>query len=192
MIDFIGITKSKLRQKLLSYFYTNPSSHLYVREIATILNEDAGNISKELNKLEKAGIFISSTRGNQKYFSINKKSPLYNEFKSIIFKTIGVEGALRRIINETKGINFCFIYGSFAQNKQDSASDIDLLIVGKPPEDALMQKIEILEKKLQREINYNIYPQKEFKDKLIKKDSFIINVLRRPKIILKGSIDEIR
>lgn len=156
------------------------------------MNEDAGNISKELNKLEKAGIFISSTKGNQKYFSLNKKSPLYNEFRSIIFKTIGVEGALRRIINETKGIYFCFIYGSFAQNKQNSTSDIDLLIVGKPAEDTLMQKIETLEKKLQREINYNIYPQKEFKDKLNKKDSFIINVLKRPKIILKGSIDEIR
>ena len=85
-----------------------------------------------------------------------------------------------------------FIYGSFAKNKENSASDIDILIVGSPDEDKLMQKIEYLEKQLQREINYNIYPEKEFKNKIIRKDSFILNILKRPKIVLKGSINGIR
>lgn len=162
---------------------------MYLREVSAILKEDPGNLSKEFNKLEKEGIFISARRGNQKYFSLNKKYPLYKEFKSIIFKTIGVEGSLREIIENTEGILFSFIYGSFAQNKENSKSDIDLLIVGNPDEDRLIQRIEHLEKRLQREINYNVYPKKEFKERIRKNDLFILNILKRPKIILRGSLD---
>ena len=90
MVNFLEMTRSRLRQKLLSYFFTNPNANLYLREIASVLKEDPGNLSKEFAKLEKEGIFISTLRGNQKYFSLNKKYPLYKELKSIIFKTIGI------------------------------------------------------------------------------------------------------
>ena len=190
MMNLIEITKSRLRQKLLTYFFTNPSSHLYVREMAVVLHEDAGNLSKELKRLEKIGIFASSITGKQKYFSLNNKHPLYKELKSIIFKTVGVEGALKEIISSTESIELSFIYGSFAKDRQNSSSDIDLLIVGNPEEDSLMKKIESLEKKLLREINYNIYQKREFSDKIKKKDSFIMNIIKRPKIILKGLMNE--
>ena len=190
MMNLIEITKSRLRQKLLSYFFTNTSSHLYVREIAVVLHEDAGNLSKELKRLESIGVFASSMKGKQKYFSLNNKHPLYKELKSIIFKTVGVEGALKEITNNVEGIALSFVYGSFAKDRQNSSSDIDLLIVGNPEEDSLMKKIESLEKKLLREINYNIYQKREFSDKIKKKDSFIMNIIKRPKIILRGSISE--
>jgi len=192
MLNLLELTRSRLRKKILSYFFTNPSAKLYLRETASILGEDAGNLSKELTKLEQAGVFISALRGNQKYFSLNKKCPLYKELRSIIFKTIGVEGSLNRIVNEVAGIEAAFIYGSFAMNKENSVSDIDLFILGNPDEDSLMAKIDILEKKLHREINYNIHSRKEFREKVRKKDSFIMNVLKGSKLILKGSLDEIQ
>lgn len=191
MPSILEITKSKLRQKLLSYFFANPQASLYLREIAALLREDPGNLSKELAHLVRGGIFLSNTRGNQKYFSLNKDYPLYKELKSIIFKTIGIEGSLREIIANTEGISFSFIYGSFAYHKEQAVSDIDLFIVGNPDEEELMEGIENLEKKLNREINYNIYPPEEFKEKLRKKDVFILNILKRPKIVLGGNLDAI-
>lgn len=191
MLNFLEITRSRLRKKIFSYFFSNRSASLYLREIASILKEDPGNLSKELSKLEREGIFISTLRGNQKYFSLNEKHPLYKELKSVIFKTIGVEGSLRKIVDGIDGIKLSFIYGSFAQNKENSASDIDILIVGSPNEDKIIEQIDILEKRLQREINYNIYSEREFKERIRKKDSFILNTLKRPKIILKGSLNEI-
>jgi predicted transcriptional regulator with HTH domain len=95
MVNFLSVTKSRLRQNILSYFFTNPTARLYLREIAAILKVDPGNLSKEFNRLEKEGIFVSERRGNQKYFYLNKDYPLYQELKSIIFKTVGVEGRLR-------------------------------------------------------------------------------------------------
>lgn len=191
MITFPEIEKSRIRKKLLGYFFTNPESQLYVREASSMFKEDAGNLSKELVRLEQAGIFLTLLRGRQKYFSLNKDYPLYEELRSVIFKTIGVEGGLRLFIAKTPKIEAAFIYGSFVQGKAAAASDIDLFIIGSPDEDVLMRKVEVLEKELGREINYNIYPAIEFKARLKKKDSFIMNLMKRPKIMLKGNINGI-
>jgi len=191
MPAFPEIEKSRLRRKLLSYFFTNPEKDLYVREAAVILKEDAGNLSKEFAHLEKMGIFSSRLRGRQKYFSLNKSYHLFKELKSVIFKTIGVEGSLREIIEATQGVKAAFIYGSFVQGKETAHSDIDLLIIGSPDRDIFMEKIDALEKKLHREVNYNIYPVREFKEKTKHKDSFICNILSRPKLTLKGNLNVI-
>ena len=191
MVSFLHLTKSRLRQKILSYYFTNPTKRLYVRQAASILEEDPGNLSKEFSRLEKEGVFIAEMQGNQKHFYLNKQYPLHNELKSILFKTVGVEGRLKEIIAKMKGVQLSFIYGSYATNNENASSDVDLLIVGKLDEDKLLKEIESAERILGREINYNIYPPKEYKEKLKRKDNFITNILKRPKIILKGEIDAI-
>ncbi|HLD82610.1 MAG TPA: nucleotidyltransferase domain-containing protein [Candidatus Omnitrophota bacterium] len=188
MVSFPEITKSRLRQKLLSYFFANSQMDLYVREAALLLKEDAGNLSKELSRLEKDGIFISNTRGKQKYFSLNKEYPLFEELRSVISKTIGIEASLKKVMATDPGIKIAFIYGSFAQDKETNTSDIDLLVIGEPNENNLMDKIDVLEKNLGREINYTIYSEKNFSNKIKSKSSFILNIIKRPKIILKGNL----
>lgn len=191
MADLYNIAKSGLRRKLMLYFFANPESSLYVREIAQILNADAGNLSKELTRLDKIGVFASQARGNQKHYRINKLYPLYKELRAIVFKTIGIEGGLKAVLSDIDGILCAFIYGSFAEGKEHPTSDIDLFIIGKIDEDNLIQKIDAFEKQLGREINYNIYPLSEFKRRLAKNDSFIVNVVKRKKIMLKGDLNEI-
>ena len=85
------IFKSNLRRKLLIYFFTHPDADLYLREIASVIDADPGNLSKELIKLKKEGLFLERKRGNQKYFYLNKDYYLFNEIKSIIFKKIGIK-----------------------------------------------------------------------------------------------------
>lgn len=70
-------------------------------------------------------------------------------------------------------------------------SDIDLLVVGEPDEEKLMVEIDELEKKLKREINYTTYSRAEYDDLKRKKDGFIQNILKRPKILLKGTESEL-
>lgn len=189
MVDFPQITKSKLRRKLLTYFFANPNVSLYVREASSILKEDAGNLSKELLRLENQGIFISNTRGRQKYFSLNREYSLFKELKSVVSKTVGIEGSLKEIVNLDSGIKIVFIYGSFTQDREIISNDIDLLIIGKPDENKLMEKIDALEENLGREINFSIYSEKDFAEGRKNKNSFILNILKRPKIFLKGNLN---
>jgi len=183
----LDLKKSKLREKLLVYYFSNPEAEHYIRELAQLLEVDHANLSRELDNLENQGIFISHDRGKQKYFKLNKNNPIFKELKSIIFKTIGVEGILRNFFKNLSGVNLALIYGSFAQSKEDSLSDIDLLIVGDIDLEEISGKIDDLEKKLQREINVIIYSPKEFLRKK-KTDAFLKGILEKKYIILKGNL----
>jgi predicted nucleotidyltransferase len=187
MTVFPEIGRSRLRKALLGYFYTNISARLYLRQAASILDEDAGNLSKELSRLEEMGIFTSALSGKQRYYSLNQNYPLFNELKSVVFKTIGAQGALREAIAGVAGISKAFIYGSFAKGKEEAGSDIDLLLVGNFNEDSLIKKIAPLEDRLQREINYTIYSPQEFSKKSRKKGSFLNEALKTKVILLKGN-----
>lgn len=190
-MQFLEITKSKVRRKLLSYFFTNPDSKLYLREIAAILKEDPGNLSKELTSLGSEGIFDSESRGNQKYFFLNKEYPLYKELESIIFKTIGIEGTIKDFLGKISGVKIAFIYGSFAKSSQNGHSDIDLAIIGDIDEDKLLEEINQAQEKLGREINYTLYSRSDWGRMKKTKDMFVSNIIDEPKIMLIGSDNEL-
>ena len=60
------LVKSKLRQRLLIYSFSHTDKSYYVRELADLIKEDAGNLSKELKKLEKEGLYKSFLKGKIK------------------------------------------------------------------------------------------------------------------------------
>jgi predicted nucleotidyltransferase len=131
--------------------------------------------------LEKSGLFKKKVEGNQVYYFLNKNSAFFNEYKNIIFKTIGVAGALKKELEKIKGIKKVFIFGSFAKNIEDSASDVDLMIIGIVDEDILISKVSKLESVFGREINYHLFDEKEWNKKL-KTESFLKGIIRGPKI----------
>ena len=186
IVDMFRITKSKLREDLLVLYFTNPSKKYYLRELERLLNFSVGNIRRELIKLESAGLFLSENKGNLLYYYLNQSYPLFDELKSIIFKTSGVPKMLQNILKKINGISQAFIYGSFAKGEEKEDSDIDLLIIGKVDEDELIEEINKLERKLQREINYAIYGKEDFNKKKEGSNPFILDILKEGKIFLIG------
>jgi len=80
---------SQLRGKLLTYFFTHDDAKHYLREIASMLELDPGNLSRELRHLEKEGLFLSKKRGNQKCFFLN---PGYQYAEEIRRTVVGSAG----------------------------------------------------------------------------------------------------
>lgn len=174
--------KSELTKALLNYFFINPHAELYINELSRKLGLDKRNLVKKLKELEKDGILKSQTRGNLKLYSINESYPLYEEFKKIILKTIGVEDKLRRILKEVDGIRDAYIYGSYAKNKMDIHSDIDLLIIGDHEIRLLQKKLNNLQKEIDREINPVNMGEKEYKKRIRNEDPFIFKILKEKHI----------
>lgn len=177
---------TRLRRKLLAYCFTHPDSSFYVRELATLIDEDPGNLSRELRRLEGEGLFRSFSRGKAKFYSLNKKYPLFQELKKIVSKTEGLEGSLRALVHKYKGISTALIYGSYAANRETVTSDVDLILVGDLPENRLTREIRNLESKFNREINFTSYREDEFDREKRKKGSFLNTVLKGRTILLKG------
>ena len=170
--------RSEIAKKILNYFFINPRENLYVNELLRKLSLDKRNLVKKLRELEKEGILKSQTRGNLRLYSINKSYPLYKEYEKIVLKTVGLEDKLKKIIREIPGINEAYIYGSYAKNKMDTHSDIDLLVVGSHKIILLQSRLNKLQKEIEREINIVNMDQREFKKRIQKKDAFILGILK--------------
>ena len=63
-MDITRIFKSKARQALFRLYFTNPAKSYYLRELERILDIPVAMLRKELIALKKAGIFVSSRKGN--------------------------------------------------------------------------------------------------------------------------------
>ncbi len=191
MKETLYIAKSKIRQDLLALFFTNPSKKYYLRELERILGYSAGSIRRELLKYQTDDLFKTEKVGNLLYYSLNTNHPLYKELKSIVFKTVGVEGSLKKELSSMEKIKICLIYGSFASEQYKATSDIDLMIIGNPATSELNERIARLEKRLKREINTTVYSWQEFQDKKKLKSAFIKDLLKNPKIMLLGKEDDL-
>jgi DNA-binding MarR family transcriptional regulator len=65
MLDF----RSKARQQLLAYYFRNPTARHHLRDLAERLSIDPSNLSKELGRLERDGLFRSEMSGPQSIFN---------------------------------------------------------------------------------------------------------------------------
>ena len=96
--------KSEITRKLLNYFFLNPKESLYVNELTRNLVLDKRNLVRKIKELETEGVLKSQSRGNLKFYSINRKYPLYNEYRKIVIKTIGFEKGLKSTLKDVKAI----------------------------------------------------------------------------------------
>jgi predicted nucleotidyltransferase len=183
---------TKNRAALLRLFYTNPEQSYYMQEIGRILGKKPGYFQRTLNNMVDEQIVVSEPKANARYFMANKDYPLYEELKSIVFKTVGVLGGIREILQKMGGVQYSFIYGSFARNEQTSMSDIDLMIIGIVDEDIVNKQLDGLEKLLKREINYKIYTPGDFRRALRRGEPFISEIMRGKKRMVIGDENELR
>lgn len=173
--------RSKVTQKVLSFLFLHDKEEFYARELARLLNLPHSNLIKKLHEFEKLGLFTSQERGQEKYYRLNIKFPLLKEYKAIVQKTFGFEQKLKECLQKIDGIQKAIIFGSYAKNKMDEYSDIDLLVIGDHKILNLHKKIADLQKDFNREINVVNMSKKEFSKKRTK-DPFLKRLLNSSKI----------
>jgi len=106
--------ESKITRKLLNFFFLHEKEDFYINQLVKQLKVDKRNLVKKLKQLEKEGLFMSEMRGNQKYYWLNKDYPLYQEYKKIIMKSVGLEKKLGDMLKRTVGVKEAYIFGSYA------------------------------------------------------------------------------
>jgi len=182
---------SRIRAKILGWFFTHPEESFFVRQIATILREDPTNLSREMSKLENLGILTSKKIGNTKHFQANPHCAFFRELKGLVLKTAGVAGQIKVALERLTGVQFAFIYGSYAKGEEKAHSDVDLMIIGDVDLNQLDPLASSLEKRLGREVNYLLFSQVEFQAKKRAKDGFLMDVLGEVKIMVIGNENEL-
>lgn len=173
MINF----KSKPAIAILNYFFNQPEEEEYVNQLAKTLNEDVGNLFRQLKILEKEGLLKSKLLGRQLYFSLNHKYPLIKEYRKIFLENYSWQKLLSSELKAIKNLKEAYIFGSTAKNRQDKDSDIDLLLVGDHDHFKAQKIIVKWQQKLKREINSIDFDKQDFEQKKIS-DPFLKKVFQ--------------
>lgn len=185
------LLSSRVRARVLSALFLSPGIERNAWELTQSLGENYSAVWKELNRLEGMGILISEQRGNAKAYRVNYACPIEPELRSIVLKTEGLGGQLREKFGTIKNVQVIFIYGSVASGKADRYSDIDLMIIGEVDLEEISSLISEAERTLNRPINYVIFSETEWKERLTNEDPFALNVENSEKIVLVGDKDAV-
>jgi len=78
---------SKTRRKIIILFSKYPDYSAHIRGMAKLIKEDAGNIQRELRRLEAIGFLHSKKRGNTKVYTANQQFPFFKELQSMVLKS---------------------------------------------------------------------------------------------------------
>jgi predicted nucleotidyltransferase len=182
----------KTRRLILAMLYTNSDEQFYLRRIARETGGGLGPVQRELKLLTNAGIVTQQYMDNHVYYQANQNCPIYHELKGIVVKTAGLTDILRFAFEPIADrIEAAFIYGSFASGNENRRSDVDLIILGPVSFAEISAALAGAQEKLQREINFAVYSEEEFKKRLKIKDHFIKSLMENPRIFIISNNDEL-
>jgi len=187
MID--ALFGSKTRVKLLHLFLNNPGKAFYVREITRLIDEQINSVRRELSNMLAVGIITSDSADNKLYYEVNQRYDYYVPFRAI-FADERIEAASQKVASKSEwhnlvqdlaGVRIVVMAGILVK---DSATSIDLLLVGDVPTAKLKNTIKQIEKVEGRELNYSLLSYDEFYYRLSVHDKFITEILNGKHAVL--------
>ena len=174
--------RSRIKNKILGYFFLNGERKAYVNELARFFESDPKNVYRALILLEKEDILRSEFRGKERYFFSNRENPLYNTYKNLFLKTAGLEFVLRERLKNIRRLSEVYIFGSYAQNNLSEKSDIDILMVGEHNSLEAQKILYKIQKESGREINAVHIKPGDLEKKKKSGDQFITEIFKKPMI----------
>ena len=180
------------RRQILALLLLHPDESFYVREIARLTGVPAGSLHRELKLLGDAGLLQRSVSGNQVRYQVDRDNPIQEELAGIFRKTAGLADVLRNALAPRAGkIRLAFIFGSVAQGRERSTSDVDVLVVGSASFAAVVGALSPAGERLRRAVNPVVMTRAAFESKRAGADRFVARIVREPKIILIGDAGEL-
>ncbi len=174
---------SAVRAEVLSLLLNSPDDRFYVREIAKLLEKNPSAVKRELDSLEKMGIVTSEKVANLKYFQADHNSPLFEELKNLITKSLGLAGNLKALLR-THGAKTAFIYGPYAAGEE--VKTVHLFVAGDNPVD--QKALREVARNFGHRISLVQMDESEYRLKRKKRDRELLKILQDRRIPLLGRV----
>ncbi len=183
--------RSRAQILILKLLFLNPATEFHLNDIARKAGLAPSVAAKGCAVLLSLGLVKKSMRGNLTLYEINNESVIHEELKRIFMKYELLDELLASKLR-TERVKYALIYGSFAKGTEGGRSDIDLLVVGSIDEDALLKSINEVERKTGREVNYVLWNEKEFAEKVRNQIPLIREMSKTPVMMIVGEESEFK
>jgi predicted nucleotidyltransferase len=184
---------SKVQQRVLALIFGHPERSFYTSEIVRSVHSGTGAVERELSRLAGSGLVSVERVGNQKHFRANRESPVFEELRGLVLKTVALTEPLKQSLEPYVGsIHAAFVYGSAAKGTDTAQSDVDVVVIGDELSYAeLYSAFQNAENVLRRKVNPIFLSPAEWTRKAAQKSSFISKITALPKIFIVGSDKDI-
>lgn len=147
-----ALITSKTRIRLLVKFFLNPAMSAYLRELADEFGESTNGIRVELNRMAKAGILETETKGKTVLYKARQNHPLYKEISGLVVKYMGLDKIVEDVVRKLGNLQAAYITGDYAKGKDTGV--VDLVLVGNIDKTYLLVLIEKAETIIRRKIRF--------------------------------------
>ena len=180
------------QQRVLALLFGQPSRSFFASELIQLAGSGSGAVQRELKRLGDSGLVTVTRIGKQKHYQANPTSPVFEELRSLVLKTVAMVDPLRHALEPlAKQISLALVYGSVAKGSDTAASDIDLLVVADDLTlESLYAALALVEPTLGRKINPTLYTPQEFAERKAAGNAFVTRVLAGDHLALIGNVDE--
>ena len=164
--QLLPIFRSDGQGRLLARVYLEPDRPATLAELARELGVDDGGLTREADRLERAGLVRSERVGRNRILRPNANSPYYQDLYSLLLKAFGPATLVGPALAQVEGIECAFIFGSWAARyvgePGPDPADIDVIAVGEPAQLAVARVERELLERLGREINVTVVSPAEW------------------------------
>jgi hypothetical protein len=161
--------------------YLQPDRPATIAAIARELELDDGGLTREADRLERAGLIRSERVGRSRTLRPNEDSPYHRDLYNLLLKAFGPATLVGEALSDIDGIDDAYIYGSwaarYAGERGEDPYDVDVLVVGRPSRIAVAGAERLLSEKLGREVNTVVVPPEDWE---AADSGFLTEVRRRP------------
>ena len=180
-------------RRVLGLLFGQPDRSFQSAELIRLAGSGTGAAHRVLTRLADVGLVTVTQSGNQKHYRANRSSPVFEELRGLIVKTVGVVEPLRQVLNAHAGeIRAAFVYGSLAKGTDKAGSDIDLMVVSDRLDHAdLFDMLQQVETVLARRVNPTVMTRKEWRAKRANSASFAARVAAGPRLFVVGDESDI-
>lgn len=180
------VFRSRLTTAMLARAYVGEGEYS-VAELARAAGTDTGTISREVRRLERAGVVRSRMVGRTKLVSADHEAPFYRALRDLVVIVLGPAQVLSEELAGLDGVSAAAVFGSWAARALGEAgpspADIDLLVIGRPDRDDLYEAVGRARVRLGRDINVVVVSASRW---AADDDPFLAELRSRPLVALPG------
>lgn len=179
------------QQRVLALLFGQPTRSYFATELIRLTRSGSGAVQRELRRLTSSGLVTMERIGRQKHYRANPSSPVFEELRLLVLKTLAVAGPIQAALEQqAERIELALIFGSVAKGCDTAGSDIDLLVVA---DDMTLEELyaclATVEEELSRKISPTLYSKREYADRRARESPFLSRVLSGEHQLLMGSVD---
>lgn len=185
------IRRSSTEARLLALLTSTPGQEFHTRDLVRRVQGTPRPVHVALEKLEGQGLIASRRVGPLRLWHMDAAHPLYGSLRELYARTVGVASRIREAVSDQKGVELAFIFGSYARVDDDTASDIDVFVLGEPEWAPLEDSSRKLFSELGREVNIIGWRRSDLALAVRKRSPFLETLRRSKKVWIVGDQDEL-